>query len=72
MRTPSKRILAGLILIPLLGPGLGCGSSEVEREDLPPIPMPAAVPVSELPKDQQPGEGSSAGMTSDPTRGLTQ
>ncbi|RUL88891.1 hypothetical protein [Tautonia sociabilis] len=74
MRVPFKPLSACLLSMPLLAPALGCESSEVERADVAPMPMAPAVPVTEAPEDERPDDiaGSSAGMTQDPTRGLTQ
>ena len=71
MQSSSKRILVGLLAIPSLGLGLGCGSSEVERAELPAIPIPDAVPVSEAPVDERPDDigGSSAGIDAGQARG---
>ena len=71
MRTLNKVTLAGLLAVMASAAGFGCSSSEVDRADVPAMPVAKSAPVEQLPEDQRPGEGSSAGMTMDPTRGLT-
>lgn len=64
---PLSALLAGLLVVS----GLGCGSGEVDRMDVPASAPPPALPLEEQDVADRPTEGSSAGMDYDPTRGLT-